>query len=417
MKIAIVGASLAGYKTASALREFGSVDEILLVGEEGLAPYDRPPLSKAVLTEGLDFADVSLESSGDVPDVDYLLGARAESLDLEANSVQLEGGERISYDALVVATGASARRLPWPDLGGVCYLRTFEDALELRKRLESSHRVVVVGGGFIGAEVAAAARHLGRAVTVLEASVAPLSRVLGADVGNALGRLHDRHGVEIKCGAMVTGVEGEGGRVSGVHLATGEVVPADTVVVGIGAVPGTSWLESSGLLVDDGLVCDEYCRAEGTENVYAVGDVARWLNPFYGETMRVEHWTNAVEQAASVAQTILGDPAAVRAHSLCVVAPVRTQDPDGRQDPAGPPTDVRGCGRCRRTICRAVQRRGSLDGRGRSRPATSHPADQAHHRRSRFRLMTGWPSPTNCSDLPHGRSRAARVPSSAWSRV
>ena len=180
MKIVIVGASLAGFKTAAALRAFGSDDEILLVGEESMVPYDRPPLSKSVLTDsGLDFDDLVLASLDDAPDVDYLLGTRAVSVDLEARSVTLESDEVHHYDVLVVATGASVRRLPWPDLAGVCYLRTFDDALELRKRLESSRRVAVVGGGFIGAEAAAAARLLGLEVTVLEASSAPLSRVLG----------------------------------------------------------------------------------------------------------------------------------------------------------------------------------------------------------------------------------------------
>ena len=308
MRIVIVGASLAGFKTASALRAFGSQDDILVVGEENMLPYDRPPLSKSVLIDrDTDFDTLLLTDPDGAPDVDYLLGERAVALDLESRSVSLARGDSLDYDVLVIATGAAARRLPWPEVAGVCYLRTFDDAVELRKQLESSRRVVVVGGGFIGAEAAAAARQHGLEVTILEASAAPLSRVLGAEVGNALGRLHTRRGVDLKCGAMVTGVEGDG-RVTGVHLATGEVVPADTVVIGVGAAPVTSWLESSGLLIDDGVVCDEHCRAEGTTNVYAVGDVCRWVNPFYGESMRVEHWTNAVEQAAAVAQTILGDP-------------------------------------------------------------------------------------------------------------
>lgn len=306
MRTVIVGASLAGLKTATALRDFEYDGEIVLIGDEVEAPYDRPPLSKAVLTDGLTVDRIALGEPSEL-DVDLRLGRRATALDPAIRTVTLDDGQRLSYDALVVATGATPRRLPWRDLAGVCYLRTFADAVALRDRLRPGRRAVVVGGGFIGAEAASAARRLGLDVTILEANRAPLSRVLGDAVGSALGGLHERNGVDLRCGAEVTDVEGDE-TVTGVRLATGEVVSADVVIVGIGAVPVTDWLATSGLTVDDGLVCDEHCRALGTTDVYAVGDVARWMNPFYGETMRVEHWTNAVEQAAAVAQAITGDP-------------------------------------------------------------------------------------------------------------
>ncbi|MGW4339525.1 NAD(P)/FAD-dependent oxidoreductase [Rhodococcus koreensis] len=303
----IVGASLAGLKTATALREFGCKDEVLVIGGESELPYDRPPLSKSVLTDGLTLDDVLLTEEHELPDVEFHLGRRATSLDLEKQTVGLDSGEAVGFDTLVVATGATPRRLPWPDVAGVHYLRTFEDAVALREEMRPGRRLVVVGGGFIGAEAAAAGRSLGLDVTILEALPAPLSRVLGIEVGNALAGLHTRRGVELRCGAVVSGIDGAE-RVEGVHLSSGDFVPADLVVVGIGALPETGWLDSSGVIIDDGIVCDEYCKAVGTDNVYAVGDVARWRNPFYGESIRVEHWTNAVEQAAAVAQSIMGDP-------------------------------------------------------------------------------------------------------------
>jgi phthalate 3,4-dioxygenase ferredoxin reductase subunit len=307
MKIVVVGASLAGWKTAVALRASGSDDEILVVGDEARPAYDRPPLSKAVLTDALAFDQIALASPEEEADLDVrkVLGRGAVSLDVRRQRIQLDDGEEFTYDAAVIATGARPRRFPWPDVDGVCYLRTYDDAMALRARFVARPRVVIVGGGFIGAEVAAAARHFDLDVTILEALPAPLSRVLGPDVGATLGRLQTDHGVTARFGVSVTGVEGTE-RVRGVRLADGQFVPADLVVVGIGAVPNTSWLNSSGLTLDDGVVCDEYCRATGTDNVYAVGDVARWHNPFYGESMRVEHWTNATEQAASVAQAITG---------------------------------------------------------------------------------------------------------------
>jgi phthalate 3,4-dioxygenase ferredoxin reductase subunit len=307
-RIVIVGASLAGMKTAEALRALDCGDEIVIVGAESVPPYDRPPLSKSVLTEGWNFPEIALDGlSAGTPEAEYVLGRRAESVDVEQHTVALADKTTLRYDTLVVATGAHPRRLAWPDLDGICYLRTYDDAIQLRSQLLPGRRVVVVGGGFIGAEAAAAAHHLGLDVTILEALPAPLSRVLGTETGERLAELHTARGVDVRCGVVVTGVEGTD-RVERVHLATGEAIPADVVIVGIGAVPTTDWLESSGLVLDDGLLCDEYSRAVGTDNIYGVGDVARWLNPFYGEAVRVEHWTNAVEQAMAVAQAIMGDP-------------------------------------------------------------------------------------------------------------
>jgi NADPH-dependent 2,4-dienoyl-CoA reductase/sulfur reductase-like enzyme len=304
-RIVVVGASLAGLRAAEALRWGGFTGTLVLVGAEEHPPYDRPPLSKQVLAGNWDADRVWLRKPDDYEPLglDLRLGQQATDLDVAGREVVLHGGERLPYDAAILATGAAPRRLPGtPQLDGVVELRTLDDALALRAAFEQQPRVVVVGAGFIGAEVAATARQRGLDVTVLEALPVPLSRGLGDRMGMACAALHLDHGVDLRCGVGVAGFEGEE-RVSGVRLTDGSVVAADVVVVGVGVAPATAWLESSGLELNDGVVCDEHCRA--APGVYAAGDVARWTNPLFDESMRVEHWTNAAEQGQAAAENLL----------------------------------------------------------------------------------------------------------------
>jgi NADPH-dependent 2,4-dienoyl-CoA reductase/sulfur reductase-like enzyme len=309
--VVVVGASLGGLRTVQSLRSSGFTGKVTLVGEEHHRPYDRPPLSKHVLSGEWEAEQAFLADQAELDriDVDLKLGQRAVDLDVASRTVGLHGGERIRYDALVVATGARPRTIPdTPDLRGIHVLRTMEDGLGLRAALEASSRVVVVGAGFIGAEVAATARKRGLDVTVLEALPVPLSRGLGPVLGPVIAGIHADHGVDLRTGAGGAGFEGDG-RVERVVLADGSTIDADVVVVGIGDVPNTDWLQGSGLELRDGVVCDRYCQAVGAPGVWAVGDVARGHNDLFDEEMRIEHWTNAVEMAMAVAANITGEPA------------------------------------------------------------------------------------------------------------
>jgi NADPH-dependent 2,4-dienoyl-CoA reductase/sulfur reductase-like enzyme len=220
----------------------------------------------------------------------------------------------VLYDGLVIATGAAARRLPAVrEIDGVFAIRTLDDALALRGALEHDPRVVVVGAGFIGAEVAASCRELGLSVTVIEPLSAPLVRALGVGMGEVCAALHRDHGVDLRCGIGVAGVEGDR-RVEAVRLSDGSRVEADVVVLGVGAAPATNWLVSSGLELADGVICDETCAVVGESAIVAAGDCARWTNPLFGVSMRVEHWTNAVEQSRHAARRLL-DGASVGAYA------------------------------------------------------------------------------------------------------
>jgi len=306
-RIVVVGASLAGLRSVEMLRSEGFEGSITLVGAEERLPYDRPPLSKKVLSGEWEPERIALRKPDEFAsiDVDLRLGRRAERLDVPGRSVELSDGDRVPYDGLVIATGAEARRLRGqPDLPGVFMLRTLDDSLALRAALLSgSPRVVVVGAGFIGSEVAATARGLGCDVTILEMLDVPLLRALGAAMGAACGELHRDHGVSLRLGVGVEAIEGDG-RVERVRLTDGSTVAADVVVVGVGVAPATGWLADSGLEVRDGVVCDAYLAA-GPPGVYAAGDVTRWPNALFGEEMRVEHWTNAAEQGAHAARNLL----------------------------------------------------------------------------------------------------------------
>jgi NADPH-dependent 2,4-dienoyl-CoA reductase/sulfur reductase-like enzyme len=301
VSVAVVGAGLAGLRTCEALRQHGYRDPITLLGAEPHAPYSRPPLSKEVL-RGDDPAVATLRRGDDLAalDVDIRLDVPAVGLDVAARAVRLGDGATVTADDVVIATGATPRRLPGVNLAGVHTLRTVDDCLALRSSLREGARVVVVGAGFIGLEVAASARALGCTVTVVDVLPAPLARVLPAGVGAAVTRLHTDNGVDLRCGVGVAEVRGEGS-VGQVALADGSVIAADVVVVGIGVAPETGWLADSGLTVDDGVVCDESLRA--APGIWAVGDVARWRLAT-GDTARLEHWTNATEQPEAVARNI-----------------------------------------------------------------------------------------------------------------
>ena len=307
--IVIVGASLAGLRAAETLRREGYDERVVLVGAETHLPYDRPPLSKELLAGEWEAEHVALRKQPyDELDLDMRLGRRATGLDVSARAVVLDGGETIAFDGLVVATGSRPRAIPGtPELDGIFVLRTLDDCLAIRSRLDAAPRVVVIGAGFIGSEVAATCRGRGLHVTVLEMLPTPLARAVGPVVGDACGRLHREHGVDLRCGVTVAGFEGHE-RVARVWLADGTALDADLVVVGVGVAPETGWLEGSGLALDDGVVCDATCLA--APGVVAAGDVARWPNPLFdGESMRVEHWTNATEQGVAAARRLLVDDA------------------------------------------------------------------------------------------------------------
>jgi len=302
-RIVVVGASLAGWHAATTLRREGFDGELVVVGAEPDRPYDRPPLSKAFLATG-DEAKVAL---GGVADSDALgltwrLGRRASALRLDERTVVLDDGEQLAFDGLVIACGAEVRTLPSVPLGdGVHALRTLHDARSLRADLDRrSGPVVVIGAGFIGAEVAATCRDAGRDVVLVEAAPVPLERAVGAEVGTVCAEVHREHGVDVRLGTTVTGR-----RASGVlELDDGTTVDAGVVVVGVGVRPSTGWLEGSGLLLDDGVCCDATGLA--APGVVAAGDVARWPNElFFGDPMRVEHWDNAIDMGAFVARRLL----------------------------------------------------------------------------------------------------------------
>jgi NADPH-dependent 2,4-dienoyl-CoA reductase/sulfur reductase-like enzyme len=309
--IVVVGGSLAGLRAAETLRSRGFDGRLVLVGAERHPPYDRPPLSKEVLRGEWGPERTSLTKPGkfEALELDLRLGERALALDPTARYVELEGGERIAYDGLVVATGARPRKLPGTkDITGVHVLRTLEDSLAISAALDAAPRVVVAGGGFIGLEVAASCRSRGLDVTVVEPLPVPLAPVLGEEMGRACAALHADHGVRLLCGVGVQALEGDR-RVEGVRLTDGRTLTADLVVVGIGVEPATDWLVSSGLELDDGVVCDA-TLATRAPGVVAAGDVARWWNPLFERSMRVEHWTNAVEQGVAAARRLLEGEAA-----------------------------------------------------------------------------------------------------------
>ncbi|MCW2537985.1 MAG: FAD-dependent oxidoreductase [Modestobacter sp.] len=306
----IVGAGLAGAKAAETLRDEGFDGRLVLVGEEPERPYERPPLSKAYLTGAADRESVDVHPAGWYGErgVELLTGARASGLDPAGHRVELDTGERLGYSKLLLATGSSARRLgvPGADLAGVHYLRTAADADRLRTALSSGqHRVVIVGGGWIGLEVAAAARHHGNEVAVVEPRPTPLHQVLGAELGEVFARLHRAHGVDVRVRTTVDELCGDGGRVTSVLVDGDTELPADLVVIGIGAAPNTGLAEAAGLDVANGVVADAALRTSAPD-VYAAGDVASSFHPRYHRHIRVEHWANALHGGPAAARSMLG---------------------------------------------------------------------------------------------------------------
>lgn len=321
-KIVIVGASLAGLRTAEALRRHGSDADILVIGDEAHLPYDRPPLSKGVLLGSIETEGLQLTTAEQLTEanIEVRLGVAAASLDPSGHTVTLADGNVITYDQVIIATGSRARTLPGSDLDGVFVLRTLDDALALKAALVEGARVVVLGGGVIGAEVASSARQLGLEVTIVDLAPVLMQRVIGDAVGERMAQLHRENGVSLRLGVSSASIVGDG-KVEGVVVEAGgpptnegvagggETLPADAVVLGIGAVPNVEWLEGSGLTIEDGVVCDEHLQA--APDVYAVGDVARWHHVGYQQTLRAEHWTTAIEHADAVARTLTGTPTTV----------------------------------------------------------------------------------------------------------
>ena len=306
--IHIVGASLAGIRAVEALRRRGYDGRVVLLGDEPYRPYDRPPLSKQVLAGDWDVDRIALTKpeKWDELDLDFRPGVQATGFDLASRVLSTSDGDD-TVDGLLIATGARCRTLPGTEaMAGVHVLRSLDDTLALRAELDDGpSRVVVVGAGFIGAEVAATCRGRGLEVSMIEALPTPLGRVLGEEMGQVCADVHLEHGVDLRTGVGVDWLEADEGRVARVVLTDGAVIDADVVVVGIGVIPNTEWLEGSGLTIDNGVVCDATMLA--APGVTAAGDVARWPNGRFDEVMRVEHWDNAIEQGVHAAERLLVD--------------------------------------------------------------------------------------------------------------
>jgi len=310
--IAVIGGSLAGLRAVETLRTDGFDGDITVVNAEDTAPYDRPPLSKKFLSGEWEADRIQLRKPSDIDELGatWLNSTQATALNVAARELTLNTSSVLNYDACIIATGGIARELPQqPHAQGIHQLRTLHDAQGLRAELQPGKKLVVIGAGFIGLEAAATAVARGCTVTVLEGLPAPLIRGLGEDMGTAATAIHATQGVNIRCNVRVQSIETQAGSVTGVRIsdATGEsVVAADVVLVGIGVAPATQWLEGSGLVVNDGVVCDAHLQA--APGVFAAGDIARWVNGLYSDlepTMRVEHWTTAAEQGAHAARNAL----------------------------------------------------------------------------------------------------------------
>ncbi|MER8073051.1 FAD/NAD(P)-binding oxidoreductase [Streptomyces sp. NPDC094034] len=306
--VLVVGASAAGLAIVESLRRKGYRGRITLLDEEAGTPYDRPPLSKQVLAGTWDAERTHLRTRDvlEALDAEFVLGERAVSLDAATRTVRTASGRELGAQAVVLATGLRARRLPGlTGISGVHVLRTLDDAAQLRKELLHAEQAVVIGDGVLGAEIAATARQMGRDVTLAGPQAAPMRTQLGAAIADQLAVLHSGHGVRLRPHTLVQEVETTEGRVRGVRTAESEVLPADLVVTAVGGVPATGWLADSGLVLEDGVVCDSHCRA--AEGIYAVGDVARFQHQTLGRSLRLENRTNATEQAQTVAANILGE--------------------------------------------------------------------------------------------------------------
>jgi 3-phenylpropionate/trans-cinnamate dioxygenase ferredoxin reductase subunit len=306
--VLIVGASLAGMHAAHTLRKAGFDGSISVVDAQPHRPYDRPPLSKQLLAGTWDADRIVLPAATEDLEIDWFLGRRAAALDVAGRQLTLDDGERIGFDTAVIATGATPRTLPkQPDIAGLHVLRTLDDCLTLRAALDAGpQRVVVIGAGFIGSEVAATCRERGLEVTIIEVAPVPLERALGAEMGMVCADLHRDHGVDVRLGTAIGGFSGRE-HVERVFLTDGNKIPAEVVVIGVGVDPATGWLEGSGLTLDNGVVCDETLLA--APGVIAAGDLARWPSRRYGGLLRVEHWENAIQQGEAAGRRVLAEVA------------------------------------------------------------------------------------------------------------
>ncbi|NJP87963.1 FAD-dependent oxidoreductase [Nonomuraea sp. FMUSA5-5] len=318
-RIVIVGASLAGARAAEVLRREGFAGTLTMIGAEAGEPYDRPPLSKQVLTGQVPPEHTLLPRLREI-DAEWLCGTPAAALDVAGKRVLLADGREVGFDRVLLATGTRAR--PWPDeaeaaLEGVHTLRDARDAAALRRALAAGpRRVLILGGGFTGSEIASVCRELGLPVTLVERGPAPLHNAMGGVIGDVAAQLHREHGVDLRCGTTVTALEGDGGRLSGARLSDGSTVEADVAVVALGSVRNVEWLRDSGLAVGAwGVTCDAGCRAVDsnglvTDDVFVAGDIARFPHPLYEyQFMSLEHWGNAVAQAEVAAHNMVSDQA------------------------------------------------------------------------------------------------------------
>lgn len=303
--VVVVGGSIAGFMAASELRAGGFDGRIRVVADEPIRTYERPPLSKGVLAGDDGDSTAWTAASDEALSIDWLLGERAVSLDATRRSVGLRSGDSLTFDGLVIACGATPRRLrDQPDLAGVHVVRTLDDALGLRADLDAgAERIAVVGAGFIGAEVAATCRRRGHEVVLIEPLEQPLTRVLGPEIGAVVADVHRSEGVDVRLGVGVDAILGDQ-RVESVRLSDGTEIDVDVVVVGIGVTPNTGWLDGSGLPVDDGVVADATCSV--APGIVACGDVARWDSPRYGP-VRIEHWDHAVDMGRAAGRRLLAD--------------------------------------------------------------------------------------------------------------
>src|SRR5580700_7049783 len=306
----IVGASLGGAKAAEALRAAGYGGRVVLVGAETELPYERPPLSKGYLLGNAERDSIYVHPRQwyTEADVDLRLGETAAAVDRAAHEVVLSDGSRIGYAKLLLTTGSSPRRLqvPGADLEGVLYLRSAGDSDRIKALLAEASRIAVIGAGWIGLEVTAAAREAGVGVTVLEAAELPLLRVLGPEVARVFAALHAEHGVDLRFGVQITDITGSEGQADGVRLSDGSRIQADAVIVGIGITPNTELAAAAGLDVDNGIVVDAQLRSSDPD-IYAAGDVANAFHPLLGKHIRVEHWANALNQPQAAARAIAGE--------------------------------------------------------------------------------------------------------------
>ncbi len=305
----MVGASLAGLSAARAARAQGFTGRLIIIGDEQHRPYDRPPLSKDFLLGTMTAEDLFLENEDEGLHAEWILGVGAVGLDAETRTIELADGRSVTADGIVIATGARCRQLPaLKGLDNVFYLRTIADAQGLAPRLVPGNRMVVIGAGFIGAEAASVAASRGMDVTMINNNQVPFTAQLGADMGATVAKLHTAHGVDLVCGVGIEDFDTADGEVTGLRLADGRHIPADVVVVGIGAEPNVEWLEGSGIQLQDGVLCDSMGRSS-VQGIVAVGDCAAWFEDKLGRHRRVEHWTGALERAALAVQALLDDDA------------------------------------------------------------------------------------------------------------